>query len=58
MKSDQEQSILYHELGLSLIQLLGLKVKSNGRVNTQDGDKSPEGLGRTIERLYYEETTR
>ena len=37
------------EIGEAIIKLLGLKVKrSNGRVQTSEGDKSPCGLTRTI----------
>lgn len=39
------------KIGESLIEVLGLRVKKNGRVNTTWGDKSPEGLARTVERI-------
>ncbi len=42
------------DFGIKLIQLLGLHVKTNDRVDTADGDKTPEGLGKTIERYYHE----
>lgn len=39
-------------LGNNLITLLGLKVKKeNGRVDTFWGDKTPMGLGYTVERV-------
>jgi hypothetical protein len=42
-------------IGCSLIGLLDLKVKSNGRVDTSTGDKTPQGLYLTIQR-YIDET--
>jgi len=36
--------------GLRIIELLGLKQKGNGRVDTSGGDKSPVGLARTLRR--------
>ncbi len=41
-------------LGLLLIKILHLKVKRNGRVDTQWGDKTPLGLSLTIRRLIEE----
>lgn len=38
-------------LGNALIELLGLKVKPNKRVDTSWGDKTPMGLGATVRRL-------
>ena len=35
--------------GMELIDLLGLKVKPNGRVDTEGGDKTPLGLFLTVE---------
>lgn len=44
-----------NQLGLRLIELLGLKRKrSNGRVDTEWGDKEPQGLGYTVERVVLE----
>jgi hypothetical protein len=37
-----------HNIGVNLIALLGLKLKSNGRVDTKWGDKTPKGLARTV----------
>jgi hypothetical protein len=37
--------------GNRIINLLGLKVKRNGRVDTSVGDKTPMGLARTIARF-------
>jgi hypothetical protein len=42
------------ELGDKLIDILGLKVKRNGRVDTNWGDKTPEGLARTVQRILEE----
>ena len=36
------------KMGLEIIELLGLKVKANGRVDTAWGDKSPLGLVLTL----------
>lgn len=52
--TSESQAIIYHNMGLELIQLLGLKVKKNGRVDTSWGDKSPEGLARTVERINHD----
>jgi hypothetical protein len=40
--------------GEKLIEILGLRVKSNGRVNTKWGDKTPIGLYLTIQRIMEE----
>ena len=40
--------------GNELIKLLSLKIKKNGRVDTDGGDKTPLGLGRTVIRLLEE----
>ncbi len=42
------------KLGNQLIELLSLKVKSNGRVDTSEGDKTPIGLALTIMRKVDE----
>lgn len=39
------------QIGLKLIEVLGLKVKANGRVDTSIGDKTPMGLTRTIKSI-------
>jgi len=39
------------ELGDKIIELLSLKIKENGRIDTNIGDKTSLGLGRTIEYL-------
>jgi hypothetical protein len=36
-------------IGNRLISILGLKVKTNGRVDTAYGDKTPIGLARLID---------
>lgn len=41
-------------LGLKLIEVLGLKVKKNGRVDTSWGDKTPVGLALTVESIVEE----
>lgn len=41
-------------IGERLIELLGLKVKANGRVDTSVGDKTPVGLSRTVNSLFVE----
>jgi hypothetical protein len=48
--SEQEQA----KIGAALIDLLGLKVKKNGRVDTSWGDKTPLGLYLTIQRVMGE----
>lgn len=46
---------IYENLGAELRAVLGLKVKrSNGRIDTQWGDKSLEGIGRTVARIVHE----
>ena len=42
------------QFGNEVIKLLSLKVKENGRVDTDGGDKTPLGLGRTVLRLLDE----
>lgn len=44
----------YTEIGNKLIELLDLKVKSNGRVDTAGGDKTPLGLAKTVQRVFDE----
>ena len=51
--STQDEAILAG-FGLRLIQLLNLPVKSNGRVDTEGGDKTALGLGRTVLRALQE----
>lgn len=41
-------------LGEALIELLSLRVKKNGRIDTSWGDKSPTGLGATVRRIVRE----
>lgn len=48
MKLTDEQKT---EIGQRLIELLSLKVKSNGRVDTSVGDKTPLGLFKTVKRF-------
>lgn len=48
----EDQRIKYGE---KIIEILGLKVKKNGRVDTSIGDKTPMGLGSTMMR-YFEES--
>lgn len=38
-------------LGQTIIELLNLEVKSNGKVETRLGEKTPQALGRSIIRL-------
>ena len=40
-----------HSIGVNLIALLDLKLKTNGRVDTAWGDKTPVGLARTVRRI-------
>jgi hypothetical protein len=42
-------------VGENIIDLLYLKVKENGRVDTSWGDKTPLGLFLTLERLMKED---
>lgn len=45
---------LAEQIGNRLITLLDLRVKDNGRVDTNIGDKTPVGLARTVKRLLEE----
>ena len=46
---------LYHNLGLEIKLALGLRTtRSTGRIPTVYGDKSLEGLGRTIAKLVHD----
>jgi hypothetical protein len=55
-KSAVQEAAQYEQLGLTLATLLLLKKKrSNGRYDTLWGDKSAEGLGRTVARMVREE---
>ena len=45
---DEKQA---EKTGKRLIEILGLKVKANGRVDTTWGDKTPLGLALTVERI-------
>ena len=42
--------------GKSLVELLGLKVKTNGRVDTSIGDKTMAGLALTVKSLLNQQT--
>ena len=42
------------EIGRKLIEVLGLRVKANGRVDTAWGDKTPRGLAATVRRVIAE----
>ena len=42
------------KLGKELIEVLDLKVKENGRVDTEWGDKTPYGLYQTLKRFIEE----
>jgi len=44
-------SLRAQKIGEALIEILGLKVNRKGRVKTSWGDKSPEGLAQTVERI-------
>ena len=44
----------FESIGLEVIELLGLKVKENGRVDTSGGDKTPVGLALTLKRIFDE----
>ncbi len=44
----------FDALGRCVIAKLGLKVNKNGRINTEDGDKTAMGLGKTIVRWAEE----
>ena len=54
-KANGENSQMNQEtadrLGREIIAFLSLRVKRNGRVDTTWGDKSPEGLARTLQRI-------
>lgn len=45
------------EIGAKLIETLGLHTKTNGRVNTTWGDKTPLGLYLTVKRIIEENET-
>ena len=42
------------KLGEQLIEVLQLKLKKNGRVDTDWGDKTPVGLGHVVHRMVEE----
>ena len=42
------------EIGNAYIDLVGLKLKPNGRVDTSWGDKTPQGLALTVMRITDE----
>jgi hypothetical protein len=44
----------YDAKGMRLIEVLGLKLKRNGRVDTSWGDKTPYGLALTVKRIVEE----
>jgi len=46
------------KLGQAVVDLLGLTVKGNGRVDTNSGDKTLIGLGRTVVRVVQENVPR
>lgn len=39
------------DIGLGLIEVLNLKLKPNGRVDTSWGDKTPVGLSKVVNRI-------
>lgn len=53
-KGYAQSEIDQHKLGEKLIEVLGLRMKSNGRVNTTWGDKTPLGLYLTVQRVIDE----
>ncbi len=42
-------------IGLKIMELLFLKLDSQGRVDTNGGDKTPLGLALTVKRIFEEE---
>ena len=54
MVNEKNVKIRAERLGNKIIKLLNLKLKDNGRVDTSGGDKTPLGLGFTIERAVQE----
>jgi len=56
-ETENKEKAMYETIGQQAIVLLGIKRKSNGRVDTAWGDKSNEGLGRTIARIVHENET-
>jgi hypothetical protein len=52
MKPITENELI--ERGNNLIELLQLKIKNNGRVDTIWGDKTPLGLYHTVSRVINE----
>ena len=42
-------------IGLKIMELLFLELNSQGRVDTDGGDKTPLGLALTIKRIFEEE---
>ena len=51
IRKDEE----YQKIGETLIEILQLKVKKNGRVVTSWGDKTPIGLAKTVETILTKE---
>ena len=57
MSDEQDiQDMIDHKQGLAIADLLGLKLKPNGRydTNVEYGDKSPIGLALTVKRVLAE----
>ena len=50
---DETQRLI--DAGNHIIDLLNLKVKDNGRVDTTDGDRTPLGLALMLKRYLGEE---
>lgn len=48
LNSEDEQT----KIGYALIEMLGLKVSTDGRVKTAWGDKTPLGLAKSVFALY------
>lgn len=49
--NELNQDVNNIELGLRIVDLLGIRVNKNGRINTSWGDKTHLGLALTIKRV-------
>jgi hypothetical protein len=51
IKADNSEDL---NIGNKLIEVLQLKVKQNGRVDTTWGDKTPVGIAQVVKRIIQE----
>lgn len=54
LNSDNPEEAEDFNIGNKLIEILQLKLKRNGRVETTWGDKTPIGLAKVVKRIIQE----